>query len=84
MGAGIVGPEGQGAGQSGYRVGEPVFDASGVARPIGGDKLVFDGVEVFEPSAPIVNDDNEEGNYYELAVIVPYRYQYGNSVNSPP
>lgn len=41
-----------------------------------GDKLKFDGVEVFEPSQPIVGDNNEDGNYFELAVIVPYRYQF--------
>ena len=41
-----------------------------------GDKLVFDGVEAFEPSPPIVNDNQDQGNYFELAVIVPYRYQF--------
>jgi hypothetical protein len=41
-----------------------------------GDKLKFDGVEVFEPSPPIINDDNEDGNYFSLAVVVPYRYQF--------
>lgn len=41
-----------------------------------GDNLKFDGVEVFEPSSPIINDDNEDGNYFSLAVVVPYRYQF--------
>lgn len=36
----------------------------------------FDGVETFEPSAPIIDDDNDDGNWYELVVIVPYRYQF--------
>jgi uncharacterized protein DUF4128 len=36
----------------------------------------FDGVETFVPSAPIINDQNDDGNWFELAVIVPYRYQF--------
>lgn len=47
-----------------------------IADMFRGDRLKFDGVEVFEPSGPIVNDNNEDGNYFELAVIVPYRYQF--------
>jgi hypothetical protein len=41
-----------------------------------GDKLIVDRVEFLEPTPPIIDDDNDEGNYYELAVIVPYRYQF--------
>lgn len=36
----------------------------------------FSGVETFAPSAPIIDDDNDDGNWFELAVIVPYRYQF--------
>jgi hypothetical protein len=36
----------------------------------------FSGVETFAPSAPIVNDSNDDGNWFELSVIVPYRYQF--------
>lgn len=34
------------------------------------------GFETFVPSAPIINDANDDGNWLELAVIVPYRYQF--------
>lgn len=36
----------------------------------------FSGVETFAPSAPIIDDDIDDGNWLELAVIVPYRYQF--------
>lgn len=52
----------------------PVADT--ISALFRGDNLVVDHVEFFEPSPPIINDDNDEGNYYELAVIVPYRYQF--------
>ncbi len=34
------------------------------------------GFETFAPSAPIINDANDDGNWFELSVIVPYRYQF--------
>lgn len=34
----------------------------------------FDGVQTFAPSPPATNDDSENGNYYILAVAVPYQY----------
>jgi hypothetical protein len=34
------------------------------------------GFETFTPSAPIINDASDDGNWFELAVIVPYRYQF--------
>jgi hypothetical protein len=34
----------------------------------------FDGVETFAPSPPATNDESDNGNYYVLAVAVPYRY----------
>lgn len=36
----------------------------------------FDGVETFAPSAPVINDSNDDGNWFELSLIVPYRYQF--------
>jgi hypothetical protein len=36
----------------------------------------FSGVETFAPSAPVINDASDNGNWFEIAVIVPYRYQY--------
>lgn len=34
------------------------------------------GFETFVPSAPIINNTNDNGEWSELAVIVPYRYQF--------
>lgn len=43
------------------------------------------GVETFAPSPPIINDANDEGNYFSLSVIVPYRAQFDDGgANSPP
>ncbi len=36
----------------------------------------FSGVETFTPSSPIINSQNDNGSWFELAVIVPYRYQF--------
>lgn len=36
----------------------------------------FGGIETFVPSTPIVNDANDDGNWFELAVIVPFRFQF--------
>lgn len=36
----------------------------------------FGGVETFAPSAPAINDANDDGNWFELSLIVPYRYQF--------
>lgn len=36
----------------------------------------FGGVETFAPSAPIIDDNLEDGNWLSFAVIVPYRYQF--------
>lgn len=41
-----------------------------------GDGLRVNGVEFLEPSNPIITDNLDDGNYYELAVMVPYRYQF--------
>jgi hypothetical protein len=36
----------------------------------------FHGIESFTPSPPIVNDTSNDGNWFSLSVIVPYRYQF--------
>jgi hypothetical protein len=38
--------------------------------------ITFDGVETFTPSPPIINDTTNDGNWFSLSVIVPYRYQF--------
>lgn len=57
--------------------------ADAAAALFRGDQLRFSGVEVFEPSPPIINDDNEDGNFFSLAVIIPYRYQFDVPADSP-
>jgi hypothetical protein len=39
-------------------------------------EVKFSGIECFAPSGPIVDDNNEEGDWISYAVIVPYRYQF--------
>jgi hypothetical protein len=36
----------------------------------------FHGIETFTPDPPIVNDTSNDGNWFSLSVIVPYRYQF--------
>lgn len=36
----------------------------------------FDGVETFAPSSAASDDANENGNYYVLAIAVPYRFDF--------
>ena len=36
----------------------------------------FHGIETFTTSQPIVNDVSNDGNWFSLSVIVPYRYQF--------
>jgi hypothetical protein len=36
----------------------------------------FHGIETFTPSPPIVNDTSNDGNWFSLSVIVPFRYQF--------
>jgi hypothetical protein len=36
----------------------------------------FHGIETFTPSPPIVNEVSNDGNWFTLTVIVPYRYQF--------
>jgi hypothetical protein len=65
----------------------PLTTADAIASIFRGDRLKIGSslnVEIFEPSAPIVSDDNEEGNYFVLAVIVRYRYQFDVVGDSPP
>ncbi|WP_185982983.1 phage tail terminator-like protein [Aureimonas mangrovi] len=34
----------------------------------------FDGVQTFAPTSPVVDDANEDGNYYALSFAVPYQF----------
>ena len=36
----------------------------------------FYDIETFTPSAPMINDISNDGNWLTLSVIVPYRYQF--------
>jgi hypothetical protein len=36
----------------------------------------FHDIETFTPSPPIINDTSNDGNWFSLSVIVPYRYQF--------
>jgi len=36
----------------------------------------FHGIQTFTPSPSIVNDTSNDGNWFSLSVIVPYRYQF--------
>jgi hypothetical protein len=62
----------------------PLAKADAIANAFRGDRLIISGVEIFEPSPPIINDNNEDGNYFELAVIVPYRYQFNAPSGDSP
>ena len=39
-------------------------------------EVYFSPVRTWEPSSPVINDTNDEGNWFELSVVVPYRYQF--------
>jgi hypothetical protein len=39
------------------------------------DRKFYD-IETFTPSPPIVNDTSNDGNWFSLSVIIPYRYQF--------
>lgn len=36
----------------------------------------FSGVQCFVPDGPVVDDNNEEGDWISYSIVVPYRYQY--------
>ena len=36
----------------------------------------FHGIETFTPDPPTVNDASNDGNWFSLSVIIPYRYQF--------
>ena len=42
-------------------------------------KRLGGGLETFAPDGPIVNDAIDNGNYIELSVLVPYRYQFDDA-----
>lgn len=43
------------------------------------DRDITTGLETFTPNGPITNDAIDDANYVELAVIVPYRYQFDDA-----
>lgn len=43
------------------------------------DRSLGSGLETFTPSGPIINDAIDDGDFVELAVIVPYRYQFDDA-----
>lgn len=36
----------------------------------------FDGVQTYTPSSPVIDDRNEDGNYYGLSLAVPYEFDF--------
>ena len=40
------------------------------------DRHLGSGLETFAPSTPSINDTSDDGNWFSLNVIVPYRYQF--------
>lgn len=38
--------------------------------------LKKNGVEFLTPTSPLMNDDNDDGNYFRTSVIVPYQYHF--------
>lgn len=40
------------------------------------DRKLGSGLQTFTPNGPIINDAVDLGDFVELSVIVPYRYQY--------
>lgn len=34
----------------------------------------FGGVQTFAPSSPVIDDANENGNYFILSLVVPYQF----------
>ena len=36
----------------------------------------FDGVRCLQPTSPFIDDNNDEGNFYSLSIVVPYLHEY--------
>lgn len=51
-------------------------DIAGLFR----DVRLGSGLETFAPSTPIINDLSDDANWFSLAVIVPYRYQFDDEI----
>lgn len=43
------------------------------------DRKLGGGIETFTPDGPIINDANDDGQYFSLSLIVPYRYQFDDA-----
>lgn len=41
-------------------------------------KLTTGPLETFTPDGPIIDDNNEEGDWISYSMIIPYRYQYSS------
>lgn len=40
------------------------------------DRKLGSGLQTFTPNGPIINDSVDLGDFVELSIIVPYRYQF--------
>jgi hypothetical protein len=38
----------------------------------------FGGVVCQVPSSPFIDDDNEDGNYFQVSIVVPYTFNFSN------
>lgn len=36
----------------------------------------FAGIMTWTPSPPVINDENENGNYYQLSLVIPYTFDF--------
>lgn len=36
----------------------------------------FDGVVCQVPSSPLIDDDNEDGNYFQISMVFPYTFNF--------
>lgn len=60
--------------QTGLATGLAMADT--IAALFRGVKRLATGVETFTPSGAIINDINDDANWFSLSIIVPYRYQF--------
>jgi hypothetical protein len=36
----------------------------------------FDGLQTFAPGSPSIDDRNDQGNYYQLSMVIPFQYDF--------